>query len=624
MTDSLLHRGPDSSGFWERGHCSLGHRRLKIIDLSDRAAQPMHSSDGRFVIVYNGELYNYKDLRRTLEARGVRFRSASDTEVLLNAFALDGVDALSGFNGIFAFAVWDSVESVLFAARDRMGVKPLYYACDNDRFLFASEIKALLQGAWPAALNERVVGEYLALGAVTGSDTLFRGVSCLPPGSWIEFTPGQTPKRGRYFSLTESGTNPRSQDAENADAVYSSLENAVERQLISDVPVGSMCSGGLDSSGLTSLSARRSHGINTYCIRIRGAAYDESAFSRQVSRHCGTRHHEIECSGQDAATLLGTLIWLHDQPLKHSNSLAIFQVSRLARESVTVLLSGEGADELFGGYFIHQRAHAMRQVRRLVPRGMLQLARWSSDALAWRGGQRNFTAALASSMEEFLVSLRLGVDPQLLRTVAPGVSVDLSARYECASAALKCSPHDVSQAAMLYDQLTYLPTLLDRQDKMCMGTSVESRVPYLDVDVVRIANSLPSKQKIRGSVDKLVLRQALVSSLPDAIVCRKKHGLGLPLREWLSPGGPLAHLVSQLQDGDLVRSGLVDRAGLARCLSMMREGSSLVIELIWNLVNLELWSRLFLTCRESPLFGELPAWREVLVLKDSQVARHVH
>lgn len=609
MANSMLHRGPDAGGVWASGPIALGHRRLKIIDLTDRAAQPMCTPDGRFVVVFNGEIYNFRQLRRMLEGKGVSFRSNSDTEVLLHLYVVAGQAMLEKLNGIFAFAIWDTREHRLFAARDHMGVKPFYYAVDRDRFFFASEIKALLAAGLPASMNYSRLGEYLLFGAVAGEDTLFQGVRRLPPGGWLEFRPGARLKLGRYFDVLRTDGDGEISKAEAVRAVRSALETAVERQMVSDVPVGSMCSGGLDSSSVTALSARHNAGINTYCIKIPGPKYDESGYSHQVSVHCRTAHHELECRADDVAKLLSTVIWLHEEPLRHPNSVPIFQISRLAREAVTVLLSGEGADELFGGYYVHRRIVTVHRMHRWGPRPLLRLAQRWSGLIGRQGGQRATAAALALDRNELLVGMLTSAESALIHALAPDVSVDTSVRSTMAAAAWRCADGDPVQAAIFFDQLTYLPTLLDRQDKMCMGTSIESRVPFLDIDLVCLANRLRSQHKLRGQVHKAVLRDATADLLPEVINRRPKHGFGIPLLEWQAGAEPFRLLLDRLQDGELTRAGLLDRLTLAQMVKAVQQGDSTVTELIWNILNLEIWWGLFITQRLTPCLPELPAWR---------------
>lgn len=610
MAHVLFHRGPDAGAVWSEGPVAFGHRRLKIIDLSDRAAQPMTTADGRYVIAYNGEIYNYRELRRELEVRGVRFVSQSDTEVLLYLFAEEGREALERLNGIFAFAVWDRQTHTLTLARDQLGVKPLYYALDRDRLLFASEIKALLAAGWVAEPDAARVGEYLAYGSVAGESTLFRGVRRVPPGGTLTLRREGDPAVARYF---EPGGEPalRPSSREAAHLVREGLERAVERQLVADVPVGSMCSGGLDSSAVTALFSHGHSGIDTYCVRIDAPGFDESAHARRVAGWCGTSHHELAPTPDDAAALLPTLVWLHDEPLAHPNSVPIFAVSRLARERVVVLLSGEGSDEIFAGYSSYHRYRDVLRARALAPRlAASALRSFAERRGARRAVQQLLRASAARDPVEALLVLATKTEPEALTRVAPGVAVHHDSRRAIGERAWQRARGDAVLAGLLNDQATHLQTLLDRQDKMCMGTSIESRVPFLDVDLVRLANRLPSHRKVRGFSEKDVLRRACGDLLPPEIVRRRKFPFALPLSSWLARSNALTELLRGLDRGELARAGIVSGQEVAALVEATRGGSALYADLLWYVLNLELWWRVFVTKTEQADLRQLPAWRE--------------
>lgn len=609
MARIQLHRGPDGGGTWVDGPVALGHRRLRIIDLSERGAQPMSTEDGRFVIVYNGEVYNFRELRGELEAEGIRFHSQSDTEVVLKLFANAGPASVRRLNGIFAFAVWDRQERTLFAARDPFGVKPFYYAYDSDRLLFASEAKALFEGGWIPKLEAERVPEQLLFGSVAGEETLFRGVKRLPQGGWLEARPGREPQVGVYSdSAPPEAMFASPEDA--AEAVRVALKDAVIRQMFADVPVGSMCSGGLDSSGLTALCAERNEGVSTYCVRIAGPKYDETRYSRSVSRWCGTSHNILDCRDEDVARLLPTAIWLHDEPLTHPNSIAIMQIALLARDEVTVLLSGEGADEVFGGYMPHRRARLVDRLSR-VPPGLLAIASRLAYGIGRVGAGRTVSAASQPDPPSRLVQLRAQAQREWVQDLLPGLEIRAPARISLARASWAEAQGDPTQAAILYDQKTYLCTLLDRQDKMCMGASIESRVPYLDLELSRLGNALGSGFKLRGGRDKAVLRDALAGLLPTSIVNRPKYAFGVPVGQWFQGRGELASHLDAVTDGELTKTGLFDSNELDRVVARARAGDRSVLYLAWNLLNLEIWMDTFLSGRSTPESrAVLPAWSE--------------
>lgn len=606
MADVLFHRGPDAGAVWSGGPCSLGHRRLKILDLSDQAAQPMTSADGRYTLVYNGEIYNYRALRVELEGRGVRFRSRSDTEVLLELLARDGLDALGRLNGIFGFALWDARDQQLLAARDALGVKPFFYALDGERLVFASEIKAILAGGWPARPDDERMGEYLRFGSVAGDRTLFAGVRRLLPGEWLRWSPGGDPRFGRYFDVATTATDWEGSEETAVSRVLESLERAVEMQMVSDVPVGSMCSGGIDSSAITALGNRHAPGIHTYCIRIPVAGYDESAYGRRMAEFVGSTHHEFDSLPDDVAGLLDTCVWLHDEPLTHPNSIPIFQVSRLAREDVIVLLSGEGADEIFAGYGRFGRQRSIMRLRKLVPRIVLRAA------LAWLPRTRMpglfqaIESGLASNPAGALATLQSKSDLETLRRVGPGLPLGLETRFAIGDACWRGAHGDPLTAALLMDQLTHLQTLLQRQDTMCMGTSIESRVPMLDVDLVRLVNSLPSRLKLDGDTTKAVLRKAVTGLLPEEIQNRPKYPFGLPLGHWFGAGGAWSAEMNRLESGSLVRAGVIEPKAVRDVVAATQAGRTIHADLVWYLMNLEVWWETFIEPKRRPKLSALP------------------
>jgi asparagine synthase (glutamine-hydrolysing) len=596
MGAAMRHRGPDGGGVRARGRAALGHRRLKIIDLSDRAAQPMVSLDGRFTIVFNGEIYNYRDLRRQLASRGHRFQSDSDTEVLLGLYADFESRLLDHVEGIFAFAVWDERNQSLYAARDRMGVKPFYYAMDRDRLLFASEAKALFAGGWRAEVEASRVPEHLAFGYVAGESTLFQGVRRLEPGHWLRLAADGELEIRRYFSALRDGPQASLSFSEAARAVGDMLDAAVERQLVSDVPIGCTCSGGLDSSAITALVAARVDRLDTYCARIQVPGCDETSESRLVSSNAGTTHHEISCDTEDLVRSLAALTWMHDEPLKFRAALPTYLVARLARREVTVLFSGEGSDELFGGYGYYHGARLVDDLRRHCPRAVLRaLRRFRPHAAA---------AALGEDREELILRLRGIAEPDQLQALVPDIAPEWEERRERARKAIESADGDLLQAAMFYDQTTLLPSVLAHQDRMSMAASIETRVPFLDREVVSLANSLPSDFKLRNGKEKAVLRAALAETLPPPIVRRRKHAFDVPLSDWMRQ--ECSALTRDLADGVLVKAGLVSRSSVERLVPrLVSPRAPSGPHLLWNLLTLETWWSVFIT-RDPVHTGRLP------------------
>lgn len=601
MRDVMFHRGPDAGGEYFFENVALGHRRLKIIDLTDAAAQPMANSDGTLVIVYNGEIYNFRELRRELERLGRSFVSSSDTEVILRLYEQEGESMVRRLNGIFAFAIYNRKDGTLFCARDPVGVKPLYYTVGSEGFMFASEIKALLSAGTAAAMNKDAIGEYLIFHCTAGERTLFRHIHRLLPGHTLTVKKSSSAVRiQRYWSLFQ---NPpaRGTSQDRTVQLQGILESAVQRQMISDVPVGTMCSGGLDSSGLTAIAARYAgSNLNTFSISFDEARFSEAPFARQVSAHCRTTHNELVCNEGDFTQLLADLVWLHDEPMMHPNSVPMFQISRLAKSRVTVLLSGEGADELFGGYFWQRRFERMarwhpwtRQLARLGAIG----AKGSSRE-RW---ERFFTALSAASLSEMMVWTGAIVSPGQVARMGFRGPMDWPYRLNTAELALNHTASS-TQARMLYDQMHYLAPLLDRQDKMCMGASVESRVPFLDPEVIRFANGLPSEAKINKTSDKYALRQALRSYLPEGIVARPKFGFGVPVFEWLRTSPRLREMINALGSRTkpplCVELGLLEQIPLRRAVEAFLTSSHDLAPAMWSVLNLEIWASTFIEQRQ--------------------------
>ena len=366
MTDVMPYRGPDDSGAWMNGNVGLGHRRLSIIDLGG-GHQPMADVSGGLWIIFNGEIYNYRQVRQDLVAKGYTFQTQSDTEVILQAYAAMGEKCVTALNGMFAFAIWDTRQHTLFLARDRMGVKPLYYAERPDAFVFGSEIKALFaSGLVEARARDEAFAEYLLFRQVAGSETLFHGVKSLPPGCTMTVRDGAA-RISSYWSPRPPAERPSITYDEAKEQLTSLLEDSVRLRLISDVPVGTFCSGGVDSSLVTALAAKlKREPVNTFSVGFDEEDFDESAFARMVSEHHGTIHHELRVGNVKYAELFPRMVWHNDEPLDFANSVHIFALSELAKRQVTVVLTGEGSDELFAGY-PRYRIPDLAKSYRLVP-----------------------------------------------------------------------------------------------------------------------------------------------------------------------------------------------------------------------------------------------------------------
>lgn len=615
MTRLLAHRGPDGEAvrLFESAAgdvpAALGHRRLSVIDLSDRGSQPMSTADGRYTIVYNGELYNFQELRRDLERDGVRFRSDCDTEVLLEMHARHGPAMLEHLNGMFAFAVWDDLRRSLFIARDRLGIKPLYWAERDGVLFFGSEVKALLPALGPARMREDVLAAYLTFLWVPDPDTLFDGVHKLPPGHCATYADGRL-AISEYWDVTFA---PKAAARHHwAEELDREIGRCVRRQVVADVPLGSFLSGGIDSSTIVAHATEAQGQLTTYTVGFSAGDLpyeivpDDVRYSRVIAERFNTDYHERTLQ-TDIVELLPRLIWHMDEPVADPPVLTTYLICAAARERLTVVLSGMGGDELFAGYPRHQAARLGRIADVLPLRGRSLLRR----ALAGRvtvGGpgrlrrvRRDWIKWLrgldASPTERYLIWCSHYRRDELDSLLTPALRDALGAhdpfRRHRAHLERMREEHWLNQLLYL-DLKTYLPCQgLAYTDKMSMAASTEVRVPLLDDELVKFATTVPPSLKLHRLTGKYVLKQAMQRRLPKEIVSRPKAGFGAPIRSWLM--GDLAPMVEDLLSPAAVRSrGLFDPSEVQRLLDENRLGIEDNAQRLWALLTLELWQRAFI------------------------------
>ncbi len=545
MCDVIAHRGPDADGIHVEGSIALGHRRLSIVDLAS-GQQPMTSADRGTWIVFNGEIYNHAELRPTLEARGAHYRTRSDTETILHAYAQYGANAPAHLRGMFAFALWDPSDASLLLARDHTGIKPLYYAHLKDGSLvFGSEIKTLFaSGLLMPEIDERVVAEYLATGHVAGERTLYRGVRKLLPGHSMTWRAGEL-THVRFWSEDVHRQFPNRWAGETTDIAkdfWRRFLDSVQSQLMSDVPLGVFLSGGLDSSLL--VAAMREAGVPTirsFSVGYAEAEASELPWARLVAKALGTEHHEVLVDGADFFRDLPQLTWHRDLPLTFSASIPLYHVSKLAREHVTVVLTGEGSDELFAGYGRYPRALANLRWALRLDRSMPSGLRRGIAALAKRGGSgyigsrvaRSFFAKAGtleeSCLEPFAEFSGAGLRSILQRDVPRSAPFGDIAQLVDST----LMSHSPLEALLRYDQHTYMEELLMKQDTMSMAASIESRVPFLDHLLVEWSATVSPSDKLRGMVGKALVRDAGARMLPREVVAGPKRGFLVPLARWL-------------------------------------------------------------------------------------------
>jgi asparagine synthase (glutamine-hydrolysing) len=601
MRDVLRHRGPDGDGLLIDGPVGLGHRRLAIVDVAG-GHQPMPNEDETVWIVYNGEVYNHAALRPPLEARGHRYRTRSDTETILHLYEEDGERCVERLQGMFAFALWDRARGRLFLARDRLGIKPLYYAVTPYELLFASEIKAILAArrARPS-FNDSVLPQFLATGFVSGEETFFRGIQKLPPGHTLTWSVAEGLRHRRYWRLpTEIDDAPATLE-QRASELRARLETTVRSHLMSDVPLGLFLSGGVDSSGLAALMAPMAdRPIRTFAVGFSEPEGDERPYARAMARAVGAEHRDVVVSHGEFLDALPHLIWQEDKPIAFPSSIPLYFVSRLAREHVKVVLTGEGADELFLGYPWY-RATAWNE--------RLGRAYWALAPQRFRRRVRALTGRLPKAVRRYADRSFLALDPgprslfyenfaafptalQSRLLTEPSVLAERDPYAE----ALRCyeeAPGGTLARMSHADLQTYVVELLARQDAMSMAASIESRVPYLDHELVEHVVAMPARFKLRGWRTKAVLKTALRPLLPPEILARRKMGFVVPFNRWFR--GPFWPVVQEFVLGSrTARRGLFSPSALQTLAEEHRAGAAEHGPRLWLLVNLEIWQRIFI------------------------------
>jgi asparagine synthase (glutamine-hydrolysing) len=606
MTRAIRHRGPDAHGLRQDGPVALGHRRLSIVDLSAAGYQPMSNETDDVWIVYNGEIFNHAALRPDLEQAGHRYRSHTDTETILHAWEERGPACLDQFRGMFAFALWDERAQTLFCARDRMGIKPFYYFWDGRTFVFASEIKALLEHpSVPTEFEDTLLGEYLAFGYISSDQTLYRGIRKLMPGHWLRITLGPDARLEiqRYWDVPASAGSAASELSEQewVAECRRRMEETVRMRLMSDVPLGVFLSGGVDSSAIAALTSRMTGGnpVKTFSVGYKEAQYSELGYAKQVADLIGSDHREVVLGMDEFFDILPRLIWHEDEPITWPSSVSLYFVSRLAAEDVTVVLTGEGSDELFAGY-ARYRQNVMNQQMlpyyKLIP-GFLR------DGLRRTIAETNVTSG---GMRRKLQHTMLGREDRLESIFLDNFYCGFSGE-EVAGLLRNPQPAGVYQSYMSYwqedrpllnrmlyaDQKTYLVELLMKQDQMSMANSIESRVPFLDHTFVEFAARVPDALKIRGNEQKYILKKAVEDLLPRDIIYRKKMGFPTPLRDWFRQPKAAPLLDMLLHSDGLVGQYLRPEA-VRSLVERHRSGLEDATDRLWRLINLELWGKVFL------------------------------
>jgi asparagine synthase (glutamine-hydrolysing) len=596
MARELEHRGPDDFGVWQGDFgvrdtaygVALGHTRLSIQDLSPRGHQPMLSNDNALAVAYNGEIYNFRELRAELEQLGSRFRSGTDTEVLLEAYRAWGTDAFDRFVGMFAFALWDARNETLLLVRDRLGIKPLYYGWSDGVLTFGSEIRALRRHRGFRPEIDRVgLGNYLRFGYTCGEPTIYRYVRRLPPANFLTWHAGRF-RTEAFWQLSEADPEPFQGSFEQAvDELEQRLGDAIECRLIADVPLGAFLSGGIDSSAVVALMRERARGqVRTFSIGFEASEYDEAPHSRSVAKHLGTEHTELYLRRAEAIEVARALPDLYDEPFADPSAIPTTLLSRLTREHVTVSLSGDGGDELFGGYERYRRFHQLSPLLSLpggLRRGLAGLAPLCPIA-PLRSGLRHLRH---DQPEEIAENLTTHFEPELLGPALPGA--DLGTREFFREGYRSAPWQDPVKRLMFADARTYLPDdILAKVDRASMSVALEARVPILDHRVVRHALSLPRQLLWQNGQTKAPLRALLYRHVPRRLIERPKQGFGIPIHELLAR--ELGEWTQRyLCPERISEEGIFDAASFPRLLGTSARSDALAAERLWILLCFARW-----------------------------------
>jgi asparagine synthase (glutamine-hydrolysing) len=612
MCDVISHRGPDDEGFFIDGSVGLGHRRLSIVDVA-AGHQPMTNEDGSLRITYNGEIYNHADFRAELEARGHVYQTHCDTETILHLYEEHGEGCVEYLRGMFSFAIWDSNKRKLFIARDRLGVKPLYYAQTQDGSLyFASEIKSLLASEdIKAEVNYDVLPDYLANHAPSGTQTLFRGINRLLPGHTLTWIDGKVSIKCFWDLHFDPSGEPKRSDKDYIAEWKELFETSVRLRLMADVPLGMFLSGGIDSSAIAAvMSGMVQEPIKTFSVGFSEREANELEYARLVARTFGTNHHEIILTPDEFFAALPRLVWHEDEPLAHLASIPLYFVSKLASQHVKVVLTGEGSDELLAGYYryrttVYNQAlgnsfqsltnEPIRQVIKnrieSLPAGSKAKRKLSRTFLCLKPDLENiyfdnfavFSRARQARLLTNEAKERLGsVDP-----------------YQTLKALIEDTDATTLLNRLLYaDTKTYLHELLMKQDQMSMAASIESRVPFLDHKLVEFSARMPERMKLRGWTTKYVLRESMKGVLPDVILKRRKMGFPVPVGTWFR--GKYRSVIDEyvLSERTLAR-GLFEPEYLKRMVEAHQSGVENHADRLWSLLNLEIWLRQFIDGEDS-------------------------
>lgn len=595
MSAAVRHRGPDDDGVYLEADVGLGHRRLSILDISG-GHQPWLDDETRRVMVYNGEIYNFRELRTKYTRHGERFKSDCDTEVLCRIFDGSSFEWIHELNGMFAFALWEGRTRDLYLVRDRLGIKPLYYTIHQGHFYFASEIKALFAAGVPLELDHTLMPEYLVFRYIPGNVTMYKNIFSVPPGHYMRLRAGgSNPSAVRYWEATPK-RNHADPDLPVERQLEDILKSSISYRMVSDVPVGTYNSGGVDSSLITAWTRGLSNGeLHTFSVGFEEESHDESRYAAEVAKQLGTDHHKVVINAHQYADGFEAALRNNDQPLFQPHTVQLHCLSKVAKQFVTVVLTGEGADEVFAGYPRYQIP--------LVARRLTFVPGWlSSLMLAGARGAR-------MRRLEKLCELLAGPDQPTLENArfvsradfaAAGFGpIDLRNRLTILENVRRKGLSEL-ESLLEYDRSTYLPGLIERLDRTTMANGVEARVPFLDYRLVEWSMTLPRDVKIKvGFENKVILKRVAARIFPKEMIYRRKVGFGLPLDQWFRDPHGMGRYLDLIIDQTCRERGFYDCSKIETIIDRHRQGATDQGELLWSLINFELWCRMSTTPSES-------------------------
>jgi len=602
MCDVIVHRGPDDEGFYQSGSTGLGMRRLSIIDLNT-GHQPIHNEDKTAWIVFNGEIYNFKEIRQELERKGHQFYTLTDTECILHAYEEYGPNCVHKLNGMFAFAIWDGRQELLFLARDRVGIKPLYYYLDGEKFIWGSELKSILQvEGVQKTLDLEALDHFLTFEYIPAPESIFKEIRKLPPGHFLILRDGQLTVQ-RYWQIPPQGSNSKSEE-DHSQSLRELLQDSVRLRLISDVPLGAFLSGGIDSSTIVALMAQvMNQPVKTFSIGFEEASYNELEYARLIARTFQTEHHEFIIK-PDAIELVEKLIFHLDEPFGDFSIFPTYLVSRMARDYVTVVLSGDGGDELFGGYDTYladKYARFYHRIPRWIRRYALEPVVHALPPTPKKKGLINILKRFVEGCQhpEDLAHVRWMIflserDKERLYTADVQFALGSGNGYAFMEDYFRqASQRDPINADIFVDLNTYLvDDILVKVDRMSMATSLEARVPFLDHRVVEYSFSIPGDLKVKGAKRKYILKKSMEGLLPREILTRGKEGFSIPIKNWLRR--ELKDLMLDVLSAEKIkRQGLFDVQYVQRLVDEHLRGVENHSHRLWALMMFELWFDLF-------------------------------